>query len=281
MLFLNPKKVKIVFLFAILWALYPIYPDTDEILFFQRFVLEKYDLKQNYGKGCELKDPNEQNFREMKKKLRILYINHYPYSFYCQCKIFWDPLSNKLYPDPSSCGYRKKSPKAKVFINWEHVMPASRIGGKLPCWKERLCFDKDKGKPFRGRKCCNEIDPCFNIMEGDVHNLVPEIFELNNDRKNFRFGLIHGEKREYGECDFEVDTIYDVAEPMESIRGDIARAYLYMSWFYGIPLTNEEKKLFSEWNLLDPPSETEIKLNKLKARIQGNENPFISYYKKP
>ncbi|MFN3245541.1 MAG: endonuclease [Leptonema sp. (in: bacteria)] len=51
-----------------------------------------------------------------------------------------------------------------------------------------------------------------------------------------------------------------------------------MSWFYGIPLTQEEKSFIQKWNKLDPPDEEEKKINRLKAQYQGNENPFISYY---
>lgn len=60
-------------------------------------------------------------------------------------------------------------------IEWEHVMPAHNFAHHLPCWKEG------------GRKACKK-DKTFKTMEADMHNLVPEIGEVNADRSNFRYG---------------------------------------------------------------------------------------------
>jgi deoxyribonuclease-1 len=258
---------------------FPIFLYSQDLDFYKQFVQPQYDLAKNYGKGCLLKSKDRQNFMEAKRFLKKLYIVHHPITFYCGCRIVYSKSQERLIPDPS-CGYKKKSPSTEFMINWEHIMPAHRFGKDRECWQSRVCTKEKNGKikKFKGRNCCNEIDDCFNIMEGDVHNLVPTIYELNRDRKNYFFGEIPGEPREYGSCDFEVDHRRNIAEPRDSIRGDIARTYLYMSWFYGIPLTQEEIIFIQKWNKLDPPDEEEKKINRLKAQYQGNENPFISYY---
>ncbi len=271
---MNTKKIKMIILFLFPIILY----SQEPIEFFQQFVKENYDLKRGYQKGCYL-NFKKQNFQQAKNFLKILYITHFPYSFYCNCKIIFN-LDKKLIPSPE-CGYKTKNPRTEYMINWEHIMPAHYFGQYRECWQKKICTKEKNGRLilFKGRKCCSMIDPCFSIMEGDVHNLQPSIYELNFDRKNYPYGEIEGEERKYGSCDFEVDTRKNIVEPRNQIRGDIARTYLYMSWFYGIPLKPEDKKNIIKWNQLDPPSEEEIRLNQLKAKYQGNENPFISYYK--
>ncbi|MBE8167654.1 MAG: hypothetical protein HAW66_04755 [Shewanella sp.] len=46
-----------------------------------------------------------------------------------------------------------------------------------------------------------------------MNNLTPAVGELNADRSNYNFATIAGEKRAYGQCDFEVDFKSDTAEP--------------------------------------------------------------------
>jgi deoxyribonuclease-1 len=116
-------------------------------------------------------------------------------------------------------------------------------------------------------------------MEADLMNLSPEIGELNADRSNFHFGEVTGEAREYGACDFEIDRASDTVEAAPSIRGEIARAYLYMHATYGptaLPLTPEELARFEAWHRADPPSEWEQVRDARIAAIQGVSNPWVS-----
>ncbi len=112
-------------------------------------------------------------------------------------------------------------------IEWEHVMPAENFGRHLPCWKEG------------GRKACSK-DKLFNLMEADMHNLVPAIGEVNGDRSSFRFGADLPKKGMYGNCEFEVDFKNKRAYPKQYIRGDIARINFYMSDKYNPGLCNRK-----------------------------------------
>jgi deoxyribonuclease-1 len=113
-------------------------------------------------------------------------------------------------------------------------------------------------------------------MEADLQNLVPAIGEVNGDRAHFRFGEVVGEPREYGACDFEVDRSGRVAEPRAALRGDIARAYLYMHYAYpgGLPLSATERRRFEQWHQADPPTQWERTRNRRIAAIQGGGNPL-------
>ena len=147
-------------------------------------------------------------------------------------------------------------------IEWEHVVPAHNFGKHLSCWREG------------GRKACSK-DKLFNLMEADMHNLVPAIGEVNADRSNFRFAADLPKKGMYGNCEFEVNFKDRRAYPRKEIRGDIARIYLYMSDKYNINLSNQERKLMEAWNKQDPVDEWERIKNKRVTKIQGNSNPYI------
>ena len=68
------------------------------------------------------------------------------------------------------------------------------------------------------------------------------------------------------------------AEPPPSVRGDVARAYLYMWRAYGpsaLPLPRSELERFERWHDADPPTDWERTRNERITRIQGVSNPWI------
>ena len=193
-------------------------------------------------------------------------------TFYCGCT-----FSQDKQVDGQSCGYTpRKNAKRGKRIEWEHIVPAARFGQQRVCWQQgdAACVTR-KGKSYKGRRCCAKVDPEFRQMEADLHNLVPAVGELNGDRSNYRMAEISGEARNYGACDFEVDRKKRIAEPMGAVRGEVARAYLYMRDTYGLDLTPEEEEMFTGWAENDPVSEWEIERNKRILRLQGNVNPHI------
>ena len=103
-----------------------------------------------------------------------------------------------------------------------------------------------------------------------MHNLVPSIGELNADRSNFRYAQEEKNMKfdQYGKCRFYVDFKNKRAYPRDEIKGDIARAYLYMSKTYYINLSKYEKRLMQVWDKLDPIGEWEIEKNKLIEKYQ-------------
>jgi deoxyribonuclease-1 len=111
-----------------------------------------------------------------------------------------------------------------------------------------------------------------------MHNLVPSVGELNGDRSNRPYGIVDEEPREYGACDFEIDRSSDgngACEPAESIRGDVARAWLYMSAEWGMELAAGERELFELWHEADPPDDWERVRDERIEGVQGNRNGFV------
>lgn len=213
------------------------------------------------------------NFSEAKRAARILYQDHRQ-TFYCGCKF---DKHNKI--DLQSCGYKiQEDPRRAKRLEWEHIVPISHLAAHLPCWKNKLCCNK-QGQCFKGRRCCQKSDPQFCKMEADLHNLVPEIGELNAARSNYRFGVLpFVAEGQFGNCEIKIDSETRRVEPRITTRGVIARVYFYMSDSYGFHLSDSQRQLFQSWNALYPPDDWEIERNKRIKEIQGNDNPYISHY---
>ncbi len=167
-------------------------------------------------------------------------------------------------------------------MEWEHVVPAWHFGHLRKCWSDghALCV-RSNGASFKGRECCKKsgVDDEFRRIEADLHNLVPSVGELNGDRLNHPYGIVSGEPRKYGQCDFEVnlgDPVAErVAEPVVVVRGDVARIWLYMSETYGIPVSVEDRLMFTGWALVDPVDRWEILRDERIEAAQGNRNPYV------
>lgn len=212
------------------------------------------------------------HFGEAKRLAKRIYADH-RLTFYCGCRY---DKHNQI--NLRSCGYQVQGNAKRAHrLEWEHIMPVSLWGKDFPCWKNAVCC---KGKScYKGRRCCQEIDKNFSKIEADLHNLVPEIGELNGLRSNYRFGLLpHIELGQFGVCEIKIDSETRRVEPPPAARGLIARAYLYMSKTYKIHLSDSQLQLMRAWNALYPPDAWEIEWDKRVASIQGNHNLYISDY---
>lgn len=202
-------------------------------------------------------------FVQAKQELQKIYrANPEQKSFYCGCEIRYQ--GKKMVPDLASCGYepRKQAERANR-IEWEHIVPAWELGQQRQCWQQG------------GRKNCVKTDPVFAQMEGDMHNLVPAIGEVNGDRANFRFSEWNGKPTQYGRCEMVVDFAGKRAQPPARSRGAIARTYLYMAQHYQLRLAPAQQKLFAAWHKQYPVTEWECRRDELIAKVQGNHNPFV------
>lgn len=209
------------------------------------------------------------SFSSAKKILKEIYKAH-PQTFYCGCGIEWQS-KKKLTPNTAYCDYSPRNEltrsgkvnKRAQRIEWEHIVSAWEFGHQLQCWQDG------------GRKACKKVGK-FKVMEGDLHNLVPAIGEVNGDRSNFRFRMIDGENHVYGKCDAEVDFKAKAFEPAPEVRGDIARTYFYFEGRYNLKISRQQKQLFNAWDKQDPVSEDECKIHTAKTKHQGWPNPYVA-----
>ena len=156
--------------------------------------------------------------------------------------------------------------KESRTLEWVTMMPEYVFGKSRKCWKKNLCVRSD-GTKVKGAQCCSEVSPKYKKMESDMHNLFPAINKLHSTEE--KPDPFFGGKWEYEFCPGEMPAI--------NIKGDIARAYLYMSYQYKIELKEGQENKLRKWHFEDPPGDWEKNRNDRIEAIQGNRNPFIDH----
>jgi endonuclease I len=129
----------------------------------------------------------------------------------------------------------------------------------------------------------------------DLHHLYASDGWVNNARANFPFDKVTSGATTYQQgCKLGNGSGYagytgKVFEPIDSLKGDIARGLLYMSTRYlnddagwsswpmanGANLTSDATTILLAWHQLDPVSGKEISRNNAIYNLQGNRNPFV------
>lgn len=209
------------------------------------------------------------SFNQAKKIAGKIFANHQQ-TLYCQCQ-----YENKNV-DLISCGMESANIIKRAHrIEWEHIMAAEHFGQHFKCWREPLC--QKGGKPYKGRQCCERVDASFRHMESELYNLWPEVGLVNQARSNYRFAQLTQQGSYYG-CRITIDKTSRQVEPSDEIKGLVARAHLFMSQQYAIPLSSSQNKLFLAWNKRFPPTAWEREWAAQIAFIEGYENPYITQW---
>lgn len=208
------------------------------------------------------------SFSQSKKIAARLFQQH-PQTIYCQCS-YEDKEVNL-----ASCSMQAAdSIKRAHRIEWEHIMAAEHFGQQFACWREPICED-NQGKPYKGRRCCEKVDERFRHVESELYNLWPEVGLVNQARSNYRFGVLP-KQTDYLGCAMKIDQKLRRAEPPDSAKGVVARAYLFMAEHYGLSLSPSQNQLFMAWNQKFAPSPWEKEWALHVASIEGYDNPYIT-----
>ncbi len=174
----------------------------------------------------------------------------------------------------------KKLGKRATRLEWEHIVPASLFGHHFKEWKEGHPSCRRKKKSFKGRKCASKASDEFKKMEADMYNLYPSIGEVNKKRSNFPMTEFSSDqkkrhKKKFLNCNITIED--NQIEPTDSIKGIIARTYLYMdSTYHHLKLLSQkEKDLFKKWHLAFPVTEEECTRGKIIETIQKNSHKLL------
>ena len=133
-------------------------------------------------------------------------------------------------------------------------------------------------------------------MYTDLFHLIPTDGFVNSKRGNLPFGKVinatwtstNGSKVGSSNISGYSGQVF---EPIDSFKGDFARAYFYMavcymdknlgvetqSNFSGGDLKPWAKEMLLQWAAMDPVSQKEINRNNAVFQIQHNRNPFVDY----
>ncbi|MFM2386059.1 MAG: Extracellular ribonuclease precursor [Bacteroidota bacterium] len=134
-------------------------------------------------------------------------------------------------------------------------------------------------------------------MRSDLHSLFASDGWVNNARADFPFGEVSNVSSTYQQgSTLGSSTTYPsysgmTFEPIDSLKGDFARAILYFATRYegqdagwsdwpmanGADLTNNAIAILRTWHTFDPVSTKEINRNNAVFTLQGNRNPFVDF----
>lgn len=169
---------------------------------------------------------------------------------YCGCPIYYEGAI-KFEKGPLACNY--EPPEGKIDdkkIDIEHIVPKSR-------------FKKDNPENF-------------NMWTNDFHNMYPGIKKINNKRQVKPYWKGKISTPQYGRCETTIGN--EFIHPRDAVKGQIARAYLYMNSIGAIRLNSDEVATYNEWHNKFLPQKEECEREKIIFSIQGKHNPFISNF---
>lgn len=205
-----------------------------------------------------------------KKELKQIYFdNGQNRTFHCGCS--FDKIQQV---SPQICAQGAKSGKKirkRKLLGWIHAVPVATFAKPLKCWQESLCR-RGRQSGDNGARCCNVVSQKFKKREADMHNLFPALALL--DSGEMESAPLFGGLREYKFCSAKSKPALN---PRPGVRGDIARAYFYMSRQYKLAIAHELEDRLRTWHLEDPPDTWEEERNTEIEIVQGNRNPFIDH----
>ena len=123
----------------------------------------------------------------------------------------------------------------------------------------------------------------------DLHHVRPDDVTTNANRGNLKFGNVTGGSEVKGSSlvsgalgGYSAGGYF---EPLDNVKGDVARICLYVYVRYGAELSKcssitnvfESVDVLLEWCESDPVDTWEMGRNEVVGKIQGNRNVFIDY----
>lgn len=123
----------------------------------------------------------------------------------------------------------------------------------------------------------------------DLHHIRPSDNRVNSCRGNLKYGNVTGGKDATGgnaASGISGGTYASYFEPLDNVKGDVARICLYMYVRYGgmsqytcSSITNvfQSVDVLLEWCEMDPVDTWELGRNEVVEAYQGNRNVFIDY----
>lgn len=135
----------------------------------------------------------------------------------------------------------------------------------------QLTWIKDAAGCTTRAQC--DADPEYQRMASDLHNIYPAEKRVQLDRRNIQFDRVTtSDPLPEPSCVYKI--FGGQMEPENEIKGEVARAILYMHAEYKLPVPGPIN-MFIDWHYADAPSEHEKTRNNVIEKIQGTRNRFI------
>ncbi len=122
---------------------------------------------------------------------------------------------------------------------------------------------------------CSLMSPRYFNMAADLHNLYPALTRVELARRNAQFGELSDEvPSKFADINCEMKASFQMVEPRDEAKGNVARAIFYMHVEYELPIDGQ-LQVYQAWNRMDPPDAEEKARNDKIEALQGNRNRFI------
>lgn len=122
---------------------------------------------------------------------------------------------------------------------------------------------------------CGIMNPRYVYMASDLHNLYPAMARVELARRNAQFGeLDDSVQSKFDDIGCDMKTSFQLVEPRDEAKGNIARAIFYMHVEYDLPIVGQVQ-MYNKWHQMDPPDAEEKARNDKIANLQGTRNRFI------
>ncbi len=122
---------------------------------------------------------------------------------------------------------------------------------------------------------CLQSNPQYPYMLSDLHNLYPELTRIELARRGAQFGNLGADvPSEFDDIGCNLKASYQLIEPRDEAKGNVARAIFYMHIEYGLPIVGQ-LQMFKQWHQMDPPDADEKARNEKIFSLQGTRNRFI------
>ena len=122
---------------------------------------------------------------------------------------------------------------------------------------------------------CGIMNPRYVYMASDLHNLYPALTRVELVRRNAQFGELDTKvPSKFDDINCDMKTSFQMVEPRDEAKGNVARALFYMHVEYDLPIVGQVQ-MYKKWHQMDPPDADEKARNEKIAALQGTRNRFI------
>ena len=119
------------------------------------------------------------------------------------------------------------------------------------------------------------MNPSYPYIVDDLHNYYPALARVELVRRNAQFAdLADDVPSKFADIGCDMKTSYQLVEPRDEAKGNIARAIFYMHIEYGLPIVGLVP-MYKAWHRMDPPDAEEKARNDKIEALQGTRNRFI------
>ncbi|MCY1532205.1 Endonuclease-1 [compost metagenome] len=122
---------------------------------------------------------------------------------------------------------------------------------------------------------CSIMNPRYPFIAADLHNFYPALTRVELARRNAQFAeLGDNVPNKFDDIGCAMKASFQLVEPRDEAKGNIARAIFYMHTEYGLPIVGQVQ-VYKQWHQMDPPDAEEKARNDKIASLQGTRNRFI------